>query len=225
MNKIYISQTKELTNDELFRRLYYIVSEERRKKIDKLVFRKDKILSLAAGILLKKSLSDIGINEFCLEYGKYGKPYIKNKNIFFNLSHSEDMVMCAVSDMEIGCDVEKISDIDMEIAKRFFCVNEYEMIKKEQSDEKKKDMFFRLWTLKESFLKATGYGMSLSTNSFCISIENKKISVAHNVNDKKYYFTEYDYNDGYKYAVCGLSPYFDDSVEFVGFRAIYGSEH
>lgn len=218
MNKVYIARTEELNDDILFGRLYNAASRMRREKTDKLIFRKDKMLSLAAEALLKKALSDRGISDFALKYGKNGKPYIKDKDIFFNLSHSENTIMCAVSDMEIGCDTEKITDIDLEIAKRFFCGTEYEMIAKERTDEGKRDMFFRLWTLKESFVKATGLGMALPMNSFCIDINKDKILVLQNVSQEKYYFKEYDINDGYKYAVCGKSEQFEEKAEFVTFK-------
>ena len=218
MNKIYIARTDELKDDILFGRLYNAVSRDRREKTDKLIFRKDKMLSLAADALLKNALSDREIEDFTLEYGKNGKPYIRDKNIYFNLSHSENTVMCAVSDMEIGCDVEKVTDIDIEIAKRFFHSAEYEMLAREQTGEGKRDIFFRLWTIKESFVKATGLGMVLPMNSFRIDINKDKVSVLQNVNSERYYFKEYDFNDGYKYAVCGLSPDFDERAEFVTFK-------
>lgn len=217
MNKVYIARTDELKDDILFGRLYNAVSRDRREKTDKLIFRKDKMLSLAADALLKKALSDKGIKDFTLEYGKNGKPYISDKDIYFNLSHSENTVMCAVSDMEIGCDAEKVADIDLEIAKRFFHRAEYEMLA-ECTDTEKCDMFFRLWTLKESFVKSTGLGMELPMNSFCIDINKDNISVLQNVNQKKYYFKEYNLNDGYKYAVCGLSEQFEEMTEFVTFK-------
>lgn len=218
MNKVYIARTEDLKDNILFYKLYNEVSCHRREKVDRLIFRKDKMLSLVAEALLRKALSDRGIKDYTFEYGRNGKPYIRDKDIYFNLSHSEHMVMCAVSELEVGCDTEKITDIDFEIAKRLFHHAEYEMIAKEGTEEEKRHMFFRLWTLKESFMKATGLGMELSPNSFCIDIKNNEISVLQNISKKKYYFKEYDFNDGYKYAVCSLGLNFEDRVEFVSFK-------
>lgn len=215
MNKVYIAKTDALEDERIFRRLYNAVSEERRQKTDRFIFKKDKMLSLSAGVLLKKALSDVAGEKYDIEYGKYGKPYIKNSDIFFNLSHSENTVMCAVSSVEIGCDTEKITDIDMEIARKFFCDKEYCTIENEMSYTKKCDMFFRLWTLKESFLKSVGIGMSVPMDSFCIDIKNDGISIFQNLNEEKYYFKEYNFNDGYKYSVCCLSPNFENNAEFV----------
>ena len=201
--KIYLASAKDLEDKALFQKLYHTVSDIRQNKIDSLLLEKDKRLSLAAELLLKKALSDCGIDSFELEYGENGKPYIKDHNdIFFNLSHSNEMVMCAVSSDEVGCDTEKIKDIDLKIAKRFFSESEYNLI---IGNEKKNDMFFRIWTLKESFMKATGLGMKLPMNSFTISIENSSVSVSHNLNNKSYFFKEFDLKNGYKYAVCTLA--------------------
>ena len=49
-----------------------------------------------------------GVTDFEVAVGENGKPYIKNSNLYFNLSHSEKMVMCAVSSAETGCDVQLI---------------------------------------------------------------------------------------------------------------------
>lgn len=216
-NRIYIARTEELKNDALFGRLYSTVSPGRREKIDRMVFDKDKRLSLAAGLLLVKALRDMGTEDYSVVYGKNGKPYLKDKDIYFNLSHSEEAVMCAVSRCEIGCDTEKVTDIDLEIAKRFFYNKEYEMIISGRTDAERQDMFFRLWTLKESFMKATGLGMELPLDSFGIEITADGISVRQNIRKEKYYFKEYNLSDGYKYAVCSLLPHFENEAELVTF--------
>ena len=216
-NRIYIARTEELKNDVLFGRLYSTVSRSRREKIDRMVFNKDKRLSLAAGLLLVKALRDMGTEDYSVVYGKNGKPYLKDKDIYFNLSHSEEAVMCAVSPCEIGCDTEKVTEIDLEIAKRFFYNKEYEMIISGRTDAEQQDMFFRLWTLKESFMKATGLGMELPLDSFGIEITADGISVRQNIGKEKYYFKEYNLNDGYKYAVCSLLPHFENEAELVTF--------
>ena len=61
---------------------------------------------------------------------KYGKAYISNhENIHFNLSHSGKMVLCAISDMEVGADIEYIdAGIDLNIARHYFYNSEYENI-------------------------------------------------------------------------------------------------
>lgn len=213
--KIYIADTKALSNSNIFELYYKNVSCERQKKIDSFIFKKDKMLSLGAELLLKKALSDFGVHKFDVSYKPYGKPYIKDSGLCFNLSHSEEKVMCVVSENHVGCDVEKITDIELEIAKRFFYTTEYDEIAKLKNVSEQKNMFFRLWTLKESFMKATGLGMKLALDSFRIDLSDE-ITVIQNVSKHKYYFKEFDFNDGYKYAVCSLNKEFD-AVKFVLF--------
>ncbi len=216
MNKtnVYVADTKLLKDKDVFGELYQTVSPDRQRKIDAFRFEKDKRLCLAAELLLKKGLSDAGIESFNVKCGVFGKPYIENEGICFNLSHSEEMVLCAVSSKEVGCDVEKITDIDLEIAKRFFYTTEYDAIMAAQSYEERCHTFFRLWTLKESFMKATGLGMKLPLDRFRIDISGAEITVFQSVDKKRYFLKEYHFHNGYKYAVCSLTDDFADA-EFV----------
>ena len=80
------------------------------------------------------------IADFEIKKEKYGKPCVYNhKNIYFNLSHSGKMVLCAISDREIGADIEyNDPEIDLNIAKNFFFNREYESI---MNSEKPHDAF------------------------------------------------------------------------------------
>lgn len=219
-NKVYVAHTDAFFNDDnIFRKLYDCASQERKTKTDKFVFRKDKLLSLTAEALLKKALSDIGITDCDIRYSEYGKPYSAGKDIFFSLSHSEKAVMCAVSEMEIGADTEKITAFEPGIAERFFHRKESEMLLNAPNSEKA-ELFFRLWTLKESFTKALGLGMSQPFNSFFIDITKEPATVCRDITDEEYFFKEYKTDDGYKYAVCSLCPDFENEIRFVKIEEI-----
>lgn len=214
-NKVYIARTDALNDEMVFKRLYNAVSEERRRKADRFVQKRDKVLSIGAEILLKRALFDCGIEDFSLKYGENGKPYLADNAVFFNLSHSENTVICAVSEREIGVDAEKVGDFDMEIARRFFHRDEFELLEKLPTNEEKREMFYRLWTLKESFVKALGKGILTPLDSFCIELGKGEILVRQNVTPHKYFFKEYALGDGFKYSACGLCGEFEDKVRFV----------
>ena len=123
-------------------------------------------------------LSDIGIAEYgadpeTLEIYKndFGKEYIKDRNIYYNVSHTYGLLCSAVSDSEIGVDCETIREKDWEaLSKRFFTQREYEAIK---ASDDPLDEFFRVWTKKESYVKYTGEGLSRSLSSFDVKdLEN-----------------------------------------------------
>ena len=151
------------------KKAYSSVSKDRQDKIDFYRFEKDKKLSAGAYLLLKKLLSEENITNPLFKTEKYGKAYISNfENVYFNLSHSGKMVLCAISDREVGVDIE-YSDpkIDLNIAKLYFYNGEYESIMNSQNPA---DELFKYWVLKESYMKYTGLGMNLKLDSFEIKI-------------------------------------------------------
>ena len=153
------------------KRAYKLVSKDRQEKIDFYRFDKDKKLSCGAYLLLKKLLTDENITNPIFKTEKYGKAYISNyENIYFNLSHSGKIVLCAISDREVGADVEYIDpEIDLDIAKNYFYNEEYTSIMKSYNPSEE---FFKYWVLKESYMKYTGLGMNLELDSFEIIIED-----------------------------------------------------
>jgi 4'-phosphopantetheinyl transferase len=96
-------------------------------------------------------------------YGSYGKPSLKQaNNLQFNLAHSHDQALYAMTyDRAIGIDIEQIREIkDLEaLTRRFFALSECNAICQSESEDQAK-AFFRYWTCKEAFLKATGEGLS-----------------------------------------------------------------
>ena len=84
-----------------------------------------------------KLLSKENIDNPIFRTGKYGKAYISNhKNIYFNLSHCDKLVLCSISDREVGVDVEfNDPEIDLDIAKNYFYNSEFECIMNSQNPQ------------------------------------------------------------------------------------------
>ncbi len=206
---VYCSDTLVLNDDCIFQAAYAQMSGERRRKTDRFKFRKDKNLCLGAGMLLDYGLRAYGLREAELHYGllDHGKPYfMEEPTIHFNISHSGTKVMASFADCEIGCDIEKIADADLKIAERFFCDSEYAAIMEKRTPQEQNELFYRLWTLKESFLKATGLGLSLPLHAFEIALYDQNLRVQHTVNEKTYACKEFDVIPGYKSALCVEKP-------------------
>lgn len=221
---VYIANTESLKENGLYNAAFDAVSAERKDKVLRYRFLKDRVLSLGAELLLRKALRECGIEipEIRYGFGTDGKPFLKGGEGFnFNISHSEDLVMVAVSENETGCDIEKITEIDLEIAKKFFFREEYENIAALPASEERNELFFRYWTLKESFMKATGLGMRLPLDSFQILIGNDgKTGVRQSVDTKNYNFNEIDAFPGYKCALCTAGNAAETDVKIVDFREI-----
>lgn len=168
-----------------------------------------KALSLGVGVLLHKALTEMGVEEPDeVSMNEFEKPFYKEyPEIHFSLSHSGVMAMCAISDRPVGCDVEKIRERDLDIAKRFFTSEEYDLIKSQKTDELQTKMFFRIWTLKESFVKCIGTGLSTPLNEFSIIPDwHGKITLNQTISNSEYNFVELNLDDGYKYSVCVKDP-------------------
>lgn len=90
----------------------------------------------------------------------FGKIYLRDKELFFNTSHSNDYFAIAISSEEIGVDIEKIRCYDEKklLSLRKKCLTE----KEKESFPVTNESFIRLWTIKESFLKLLGTGINLS---------------------------------------------------------------
>jgi 4'-phosphopantetheinyl transferase len=221
---VYIANTESLKENGLYNAAFDAVSAERKDKVLRYRFLKDRVLSLGAELLLRKALRECGIEIPEVHYGykTNGKPFLKGvEGVDFNISHSEDFVMLTVSGNETGCDIEKITEIDLEIAKKFFFREEYENIAALPASGERNGLFFRYWTLKESFMKATGLGMRLPLDSFQILIGNDgKTGVRQSVDTKNYNFTEIDAVPGYKCAVCTAGNATENDVKIVDFREI-----
>lgn len=101
-------------------------------------------------------------------FNDHGKPHLSDGGVSFNMSHSRGVVAIAVmrSGM-VGIDVQH-HDPQVEllaIAERFFAQEEAAWLKS-VPDAQRQAVFYRIWSLKEAYIKAVGLGMALPLSSF-----------------------------------------------------------
>ena len=115
---------ENFTDADFFQTIQY-ASNGRIEKIMKYKFMIDKKTSLIAYLLLtygiKKEFGIEKMPEVLTE--KFGKPYLKNRNISFNLSHTRNGVMCSIYKNRVGCDIENVVEKIIP-AKSILCPNE-----------------------------------------------------------------------------------------------------
>jgi len=175
----------------------------RKEKINRLKHDKARKLSLGAWIVLKKALEQYGCkaDDAGFAYSKAGKPYLAGcPELHISISHSESIAMCAVSEYEVGADVEYISKFKEGVCHRFFTKNECEYIFLPASKELQTDRFFRMWTLKESYSKLTGKGIG-DFRKFEIDPLGARPIVHHESKIRSAFFYEQDI-PLYKAAIC-----------------------
>lgn len=184
--------------------------DKRKEKILRYLQVKDRKQSFGAGLLLHQVLLRNGFRMSDITYGPHGKPELDG--IYFNLSHSHDYAVCVVGDKPVGCDVEKIDKIRERIAERFFTKKEVQYLDQLKGEEKDQE-FFRLWTMKESYMKMTGEGMQLGLNRLEFRMD-PVVQVYRDGEACPCYIKEYEI-PGYKLTVCAEENDFSDMIEFV----------
>lgn len=126
------------------------------------------------GILRSILSSCLGISPQNLPfaYTEEGKPYLPESELHFNLSHAGDQFLCGISTAApLGVDVEgqrRIPDLEG-IAARFFSPEEWKSLLRWEGEERVRG-FYRCWTRKEAFLKATGEGLSRGLHTFQVTL-------------------------------------------------------
>lgn len=210
---------------ELFDQICSGLTKERQKKIRQFRQYQDGQRSLLAELLVRKLIyQHTGLQHegVILRSNQYGKPFLVGMPEFhFNISHAGEWVVCAVDSSPVGIDVEKIQSLGMEleeIAEKTFSDMEYQALLKTPLAERD-TAFFELWTLKESYSKAVGKGLSLDLDSFAFQIkEDRQIVFQSKEQTGKWYFKQYEIDSGYKLALCS------GRQEFIGEVHIWDSD-
>lgn len=97
------------------------------------------------------------IRELVFFHNQYGKPYLRDSTCFYNLSHTRKGCVFALSDAEIGVDIEEIQPLGESLIRRFFSPEEQEYVFTHEGE--KLNRFCEVWTKKEAYIKWTGKGL------------------------------------------------------------------
>ena len=142
---------------------------------------------LASRVFLRSVLSvygDVSPSDWRFATNEWGRPRIANagvpEELDFNLSHKPGCVACLVGyGRELGVDVEDVSVRRpqlLHLASRFFSRAEAAGLE-ETPEERRLDRFYELWTLKESYIKARGQGLSLGLSRFAFVVDGDSAAV------------------------------------------------
>ncbi len=94
---------------------------------------------------------------YTVEEGKNGKPGFKEEGApFFNISHTDNVTVVAISDRSVGIDIEGKRNATKCMVKKAFGTDDAEWIESASSSEERDERFLRAWTLKEAYLKMKG---------------------------------------------------------------------
>ena len=217
--KIYAVKILSMRNEEI-NYINSLIGSHKRCKIEKFVNTKDKIRALIGEIIIRTEIIEslfIRNEDITIRENQYGKPYlIKSPEFNFNISHSGDFVVCAIDNKPIGIDIEEVKTIEYKaIAKNLFSVIEFNyIIEKDISMQLSK--FYEVWTLKESYIKFCGQGLSIPLKSFSFFIDQcESIRLITSNRYKECTFKKFDIELGYKMAVCSLNKEISTRVTMI----------
>ncbi len=214
MIQVFVLQLEENQyNSEFQDTLLQYLPEAGKLRVKYRLNNSSKLQTVAGELLARYSVGQYLVNpaqEIILLFGEKGKPHIGNlENVHFNISHSGHYVVCAVADTEIGIDVERIRNVNLRIAERFFSPSEIDDLMA-CDEETRMQYFITLWTIKESYLKAIGRGLTQHLNSFTIVQNNDSYLLTGNEEAEGFGIETLQLNHEYMMAVCSplpLSPF------------------
>jgi 4'-phosphopantetheinyl transferase len=146
-------------------------------------FERDRRLFLATRALVRTVLSNyaaVSPKDWRFATNEHGKPFISAPKVtpavYFNLANTQGLVVCAVcvAHEPVGVDAERI-DREVEavaLADRFFSPSEASRLRGLCSAEQS-ELFFSYWTLKESYIKARGLGLTLPLGLFSFRVDDE----------------------------------------------------
>lgn len=179
------------------------ISLERRVQISKYKKSIDKKRSLLTELLLKKIINEktsIPIEKISFMANQYGKPYLENvSKLKFNASHSGIYITVATSNSSVGVDIEEIKEINYQISKRCFTQKEHDYLMS-FDEQGRLNEFYKIWTLKESYIKNVGKGLSIPLNSFEFDLDKFP---AVNIKNSRFKFFSIKLNN-YFLSVCSI---------------------
>lgn len=171
--KIYYCKAENF--EHYYEKALSCLTKKRREKTEHFHNKKDKLLSLMSGLMLKKLFEPNFEDNIC--YNENGKPFFEHGPCF-SISHSENIAVVAVFENNVGVDIEIRKSVSDNIKKRCFNKEEKALAFLSTYDA------IRIWEAKEAVLKLLGTGFSLSPKSFSVIPFEEE----HTINDVKLNF-------------------------------------
>lgn len=205
MIRTWMADITPLYQEDCYRKYYNQASDFRKAKADTLRFQKMKAQSIGVWSLFERIKEEHKVDQ----------------DAVYNFSHSGDFVLCSIAfganaaNEKVGCDIQEVKNADIKMAKRFFCPREYAYITEAADEKIQNERFFRMWVLKESFLKATRMGMRLGMDTFEIQPGTPPVLIRQpDVFPDRFYYMELQIpGQNYKAAVCSTDAEIDSRIQ------------
>jgi 4'-phosphopantetheinyl transferase len=194
-----------------------LLSDAERVRCAAFYFEKHRTEYALSHAILRLVLSEyapVKPEEWYFSFGEWGKPEIAGPAVdpplWFNLSHTEGFVACVAGRVrQLGVDVENVNRMTscIEIARHSFAAAEYDYLKN-LPPALQHEAFFRIWTLKEAYIKAEGKGLSIPLDSFHfrLSTGEVRLELSSGQNPGAWSFFEFQPGPRYRISVGAKAP-------------------
>ena len=213
---LWLAFPDEIRDPGLLTRYHAMLNPEEAAKQKRYHFEKHRHQYLVTRAVIRTQLSryaNVAPEDWVFEANEYGRPHLApihpGPHPRFNLSHTDGLIVCAVVfGRELGVDVENVQrggDL-INVADRFFSPTEVEDLHK-LPESQHIDRFFDYWTLKESYIKARGMGLSIPLEQFSFHLDQTpaiKITIDPRQNDRneRWQFRQWRIGENYKIALA-----------------------
>jgi 4'-phosphopantetheinyl transferase len=176
LSEMHLWRARLDTNAKHEQELHVVLNADELARANKFVLPLHKQRYVMARGILRNILAwylDCAPEVIQFSYGDMGKPYIANTTIQFNVSHSHQMAVYAITkNVCVGVDIEKIEENFKEsVAKRYFSPQEYASLMA-LSEVRRVAAFYQIWSCKEALIKALGVGLYFPLKDFSVSLES-----------------------------------------------------
>lgn len=173
---LWLAYLDEITDPRLLDEYRRLLSREELRKQQRFYFERDRHRYLVTRAMVRTVLSryaNVEPGEWRFNVNPYGKPSIAAEHaaargIEFNVSHTDGFVVMGVAlDRALGVDIENViaRQADIDVADRYFAPQEVAALRA-LPPKQQYQRFFEYWTLKESYIKARGMGLSIPLDRF-----------------------------------------------------------
>jgi 4'-phosphopantetheinyl transferase len=176
---LWVVEPERVTDPRLLKAYLALLDEREQERRQRFRFEKHQHQFLVSHALVRVTLSryaQVPPQTWRFSTNTYGRPALTGEalpGLRFNLSHTDGMAVCAVAlDTDVGADVEYSGrqGQTVELADSFFAPSEVAALRA-LPPERQRERFFEYWTLKESYIKARGMGLSLPLDQFAFHLE------------------------------------------------------
>lgn len=215
---LWLAECNELVDSYLLDHHHKLLSDQEREREASFRFETDRVRYRVTRALVRTVLSKyvpLRPEDWCFLENAHGRPFIANetpeaKVLSFNVAHSGTVIVLAILKMaNVGVDIERSKGKRslIEVAERYFSKTELASLRALPETEQLR-RFFECWTLKESYIKARGLGLSLPLDQFSFDLETPGTISFRTENDDdpaRWRFWLAEYFEEYLVSVCAES--------------------